>query len=303
MDFVKTYCAICQTQGNCETIYDANVSDSALSPIVFSARRLPDRLHYKWVRCKTCKLYRSDPVLKTDLSTLYKESTFDYSSEVPGIARTYIRITISALKPNFPQGSILEVGGGNGFYLESALECGFSNAIAVEPSIDAVNKSRPDIRKNTIISVMKSGLVESESQDLVAMFHVMDHLSEPLETLRSCVETLKPGGTLVVAVHNVNSWSARLFRSKSPIIDIEHTYLYSRSTGEHLFTMAGLIDIKSHSYRNHYSVAYLLHLLPFPRKLKEWMLGSLLGRICQRLQISVPLGNMWISGKKPISRS
>ena len=300
MDFIETYCAICQTQGNCETIYDANIGDSALSPIMFSARRLPDRLYYRWVRCKTCRLYRSDPVLKTDLSGLYKESTFDYSSEVPGIARTYIQITVDALKPNIPQGSVLEVGGGNGFYLESALECGFSNAIAVEPSIDAVNKSRPDIRKNTVISVMESGLVESNSQDLVAMFHVMDHLPEPLETLRSCVETLKPGGTLVVAVHNINSWSARLLRSKSPIIDIEHTYLYSRSTGEHLFTLAGLTDIKSHSYRNHYSVAYLLHLTPFPKKPKEWLLNSFLGRICRKLQVSVPLGNIWISGKKPI---
>jgi SAM-dependent methyltransferase len=298
LESVETHCVICKTQGNSETIYDANIDSFALSAKVFSARRLPDRIHYRWVRCKTCRLYRSDPILKTDLSVLYKESTFDYSSEVSGIARTYIQITMSALKPNIPQGSVLEVGGGNGFYLEAALESGFSETIAVEPSIQAVNKSRPDIRNKTIVGVMESGLVESDSQDLVAMFHVMDHLPEPLETLRSCVEALKPGGTLVVAVHNINSWSARLLRSKSPIIDIEHTYLYSRSTGEHLFTMAGLTDIKSHSYRNHHSVAYLLHLTPFPKKPKEWILNSFLGRICQKLQVSVPLGNIWISGKK-----
>lgn len=299
LEYVATRCAICKTLGNSETVYDANIDDSALSPKVFSARRLPDRIHYQWVRCKTCKLYRSDPILKSNLSALYQKSTFDYSAELSGIKKTYVQITMRSLAPNRPQGSVLEVGGGNGFYLEAALDCGFSEGIAVEPSIQAVNKSRPDIRKNTIVGVMEPGLVENESQDFVAMFHVMDHLSEPLETVKACMLALKPGGTLVVAVHNINSWSARLLRSRSPIIDVEHTYLYSRSTAKHIFKTAGLVNIKSHSYSNHYSLAYLLHLTPFPQKPKAWILNSAIGRIFQKVQVSLQLGNMWISGKKP----
>ncbi len=299
MEYIATRCAICKTLENSTVVYSANITSSTLSPEVFSARRIPDRIHYQWVQCKTCHLFRSDPILKTNLSKLYQESTFDYLTEISGLKKAYVHITRRALAPNKPRGSVLEVGGGNGFYLEAALEIGFLKATAVEPSIQAVNKSRPDIRKNTIVGIMREGLVKKDSQDFIAMFHVMDHLPDPLETLRACVLALKPGGTLVVAVHDVNSWSARLLRSRSPIIDVEHTYLFSKSTAQRIFKISGLVNVKSHSYSNNYSLAYLLHLIPFPKKSKAWILHSAFGRTLQKVRVSLKLGNIWIAGSKP----
>ena len=53
------------------------------------------------------------------------------------------------------------------------------------------------------------------------------------------------------------------------------------------------------SYRNLYSLSYLVHLIPLPNRVKLGILNSGLGRILQRVKISVPLGNMWASGEKP----
>lgn len=299
MEFVATQCAICRTEGNSDVVYEANLDEAAFSVEVFSARRLPDRRYYRWVKCKKCSLLRSDPVQTVDLSELYQKSTFDYSSEIAGLKKAYVEITKKALSPKTPHGSVLEVGGGNGFYLEAALESGFTSAHAVEPSIEAVAASRPDIRQNTIVDMMKPGLVPDNSHDAVGMFHVMDHLPDPLETVKLCVSALKPGGTFVVAVHNFNSWSSRLLRAKSPIVDVEHTFLYTKSTAKKLFEAAGLVNIKTGSYRNLYSLAYLVHLIPIPSRLKLAILNSGLGRLLQKVKVSVPLGNMWASGQKP----
>lgn len=299
MELISTKCAICGTVGNADVVYKASLDEKTFSVEVFSARRLPDRRHYQWVKCRTCDLLRSDPILNVDLADLYEKSTFDYSSEVNGLKRAYVYITKKSLAPKKLSGSVLEVGGGNGFYLEAALDAGFSSAHAVEPSIEAVDASRPDIKQNTIIDMMRPGLVPDNSHDVVAMFHVMDHLPDPLGTVRDCASALKSGGTFVVAVHNFNAWSSRLLRRNSPIVDVEHTYLYTKKTVAELFKAAGLVNIRTGSYRNIYSLSYLVHLIPLPNRVKLGILNSWLGGILQRVKFSAPLGNMWASGEKP----
>ena len=57
-----TSCPICGTAGNAAELYPANFAPRDLNPAIFSARRLPDRLRYRLVRCNDCRLVRSDPV-------------------------------------------------------------------------------------------------------------------------------------------------------------------------------------------------------------------------------------------------
>ena len=49
-----------------EELYPAQLDPAAFTASVFSARRLPDRTHYRMVRCRRCGLVRSDPVLDAE---------------------------------------------------------------------------------------------------------------------------------------------------------------------------------------------------------------------------------------------
>src|SRR5260370_21529620 len=90
VDLHATCCAICQTENNATELYRANFDLEAFSPTVFSARRTPDRIHYRMVRCNTCQLVRSTPVADPDtVANLYHESSFDYSQEVDNLTRLY----------------------------------------------------------------------------------------------------------------------------------------------------------------------------------------------------------------------
>jgi SAM-dependent methyltransferase len=286
---LKTICPVCETLGNSRPVYSSNVNIETFNAQVFSARRLPDRQHYQWVRCVSCGLLRSDPVLEVNLTQLYEESTFDYSTEVNGLKKTYLGLVRKALGNNFPTRSIFEVGGGNGFFLEAAKDFGFEKIAGVEPSYAAINAAREDVKPHLVASMMSSSVLPKNSFQVGAMF----------QTLQDCLEALESGGTLVVAVHNERSWSARLLGERSPIIDVEHTYLYSLKTGIQIFQKAGFINVRSGSYNNHYSLAYILHLLPVSRKFRKLVLGSWVGKLLSKIKLFVPLGNMWISGTKP----
>ena len=294
---ISTSCPICQCKGNSIEVFPATIDPQSFTPEVFSARRLPDRRHYRWVKCKECSLYRSDPISDIDLSELYKISTFDYSTELHGLRNSYRKIVLKTC-PNPKGKSIVEIGGGNGFFLEEAQEMGFTELIEIEPSLSAYESAHETLKPYFIVDMLRDGLVPNNSVDIVVIFHVLDHLPDPLFVLNLIYKMLKPDGSICIAVHNVNSVSAKILRNKSPIFDVEHTYLYSKKTIKKLLNKSEFKNVKVYHYKNSYSLAYLLHLIPINRNMKIKILNSKFGKKLQSLRITVPLGNMWAAGYK-----
>jgi len=294
---IKTKCAVCKTYGNSKIKYKSTVDSKSFTPEVFSARRIPDKKHYQWVSCIECGLYRSDPISDIDLGELYKVSTFDYSTELHGLRNSYRKIVLKTCPS--PKGkSIVEIGGGNGFFLQEAHEMGFTELIEIEPSLSAYESADKTLKPYFIIDMLRDGLVLDDSVDIVVIFHVLDHLPDPLLVLNLIYKMLKPGGSICIAVHNVNSISAKVLKNKSPIFDVEHTYLYSKKTIKKLLSQSGFKNIKVHHYKNSYSLAYLLHLIPINRNIKIKILTSKFGEWLTSVRITVPLGNMWAAGYK-----
>jgi SAM-dependent methyltransferase len=217
-------------------VYKANFDFEAFNPAVFSARRIPDMIHYQIVRCKTCGLVRSDPVVDARaLESLYQQSSFTYSQDTPNLARTYGRYLRKTEKYVVSKQHLLEIGCGNGFFLEEALSQGFREVTGVEPGRDTVEQASPEVRSKIVCDILRPGLFPPETFNVICMFQTFDHISEPNIFLEECVRLLRPGGVMLCLNHNVEALSARMLKEKSPIIDIEHTYLYSPRTIKRLF--------------------------------------------------------------------
>jgi SAM-dependent methyltransferase len=301
VDLHPTSCAICTTEGSPEELYPANLDPGSFSPKVFSARRLPDRIHYRMVRCRTCGLVRSDPVANAAVvADLYRESTFDYGRELRNIARTYGVYLQRSERFGAIKGSILEIGCGNGFFLEQARAQGYRDPRGVEPSQAAIDLSREDVRGGIVCAMMGPGLFPEASFDVVCLFQVLDHVFDPAGTLKACLQILKPGGLILCLNHNVEALSARLMRDRSPIVDIEHTYLYSPETIRRLLEKTGFVALETGTVWNTYSLGYLVRLVPVPVIWKRLSLAILRGTLLERLPLRVPLGNLYIIARKPV---
>jgi SAM-dependent methyltransferase len=295
-----TRCAICDREDDAAERWPATLDPEAFTARVFSARRLPDRVHYRMVTCNTCGLVRSDPVASEELlATLYASSSFDYGQEVESIQATYGR-ALGWLEARSPRRQpLLEIGCGNGFFLQQARRQGWEEVRGVEPSADAVAKAPPELDGAIVQDVMRSGVFSRESFDAVCLFQVLDHISNPVELLEECLAVLRPGGHILALNHNVSAWSARLLGERSPIVDIEHTYLYSPATMRALFAKAGFADLRVRSVRNTYSLAYLTQLIPLPTAVKSRLLPGLRAGPAARIRVTVPLGNLCLIARKP----
>lgn len=294
-DLEATRCAICNTLGGATELHPQNFVPADVVSATFSARRLPDRVHYRMVRCHRCGLVRSDPVLAHGvIAGLYESSTFDYESEVPNLQRTYGRY-LRRLDPWISgKSALLEVGCGNGFALEEALRQGYAVVRGVEPSREAVARAHADIRPNIICDVMRPGLFQPEQFDAVCMFQVFDHVADPGALLDECRRVLKPGGCLLFLNHDITALSARLLGRRSPIIDIEHTFLYSQRTLAGLCTARGFVVRESGRTRNRCSLRHVAHLSPLPPLLKRFTLAMLRTTRLEGLSIDLALGNLYL---------
>lgn len=301
-DLTPTSCPICGPGVAAAEVHRANFTLADLSPEVFSARRLPDRIHYRMVRCSSCGLLRSDPVLPAArLSSLYAESTFDYGREVDNLRRTYGRY-LDRAQPAGGRGALLEVGCGNGFFLATARELGYREVRGIEPSRAAAEQAPPGLRALITVDVMREGIFAKESFDTVCLFQVFDHLPDPRAVLRAIRRTLRPGGVVLCLNHNLDSISGRLLGERSPIIDIEHTHLYSPGTLARIFATEGFQVIEAGPVANTYSLRYLARLLPLPDALKRATLRSL-ENPAGDLRLRVPLGNLYLLARAETATS
>jgi SAM-dependent methyltransferase len=294
-----TSCAICKIENDADELFSASLQPEALTPATFSARRLPDRTHHRLVRCRRCGLVRSDPIVDQEtMVALYRASTFAYARELDGLKMTYGRALqrISDLVPS--RDGLLDIGCGNGFVLELALELGWKGARGVEPSEDAIAHASASVAPLIERGLLERGMFAPASFDAVTLFQVLDHLRDPVAVLSEIRRLLRPGGVVLALNHNVEAFSARVLRERSPIIDVEHTYLYSPETMRRLFSQVGFEVMSVEPIRNTYSLSYLVHLTPFPHRLKESFLPRLKRSRLGRVMLTVPLGNLCLLGRR-----
>jgi len=296
----STGCAICGTPGNATEIYPANFDLEHLNPRIFSARRLPDRIHYRMVKCNNCGLVRSDPAADSGtLAELYRQSRFDYGAEVASLRRTYGHYLSRLDAFGARKGSLLEIGCGNGFFLEEAQAHGYADVRGVEPGSRIVAMAAPSIRDHIVCDIMRPGLFVPGTFDVACLFQVFDHISDPVALLRECANILKNRGLILILNHNIESVSARLLGERSPIIDIEHTYLYSVNTLSAIVRKAGLKVHRAGTVLNSYPLEYLMRLMPFPIPLKHPLLRILKASKLGHIPLSAPIGNLFLVAEKP----
>ncbi len=294
-----TTCPVCGTAGNAAELYPANFAPQDFNPAVFSARRLPDRLRYRLVRCNDCRLVRADPVAAEPLlAQLYGDSDFTYGDEVDGLVRTYGRYLDRLVKWNGGKDALLEIGCGNGFFLQTAQTRGYQQVRGVEPSVAALERAAAAVRPHIVRDVMRDGLFAADTFDVICLFQVFDHVADPIALLVECRRVLKPNGLLLFINHNVEALSARLLKELSPIVDIEHAFLYSPSTQSRLLEKCGFAVEEAGTVYNTYSLFYLLRLSPLPRHLKSLLLRLLQVSRLGRLQSRVPLGNLYLVARQ-----
>lgn len=139
-------------------------------------------------------------------------------------------------------GELLDIGCGNGHFLSTAKSCGW-RVCGLDPDAKAVANAR-----HKGLHVLQGGLEQFNGQenvfDIITLHHVIEHVHDPVTTLKNCYRLLKPGGCLWLETPNIDSLGhkhyARDWRGLEPP---RHLVLFNQAALSLLVKKAGFDNL------------------------------------------------------------
>ncbi|MBI2617088.1 class I SAM-dependent methyltransferase [Candidatus Gottesmanbacteria bacterium] len=295
----KMRCALCGRDEKPQLLYPESINFERISKETFSARRIPEKVHYRLMRCQRCTLIYSSPILTEDkIKLLYKQSKLTYAEEIPSLKKTYGDYLSKTLPFVNKNPHLLEIGGGNGFFLEKALELGVTKVNGIEPSRSAINAARSDIKKKLIADFFPSEKIKPSSYDIICIFQTLDHVTDPNRFLRACHTALRKNGVVLCILHDTEGLSVKILGEHSPIFDIEHIYLFNKKTLQLIFEKNNFTPLVTFSVVNTFPLRYWIRMFPFPSIIKPLFLSLLQNIHLDNLPLSMRAGNIGIIARK-----
>jgi SAM-dependent methyltransferase len=121
-------------------------------------------------------------------------------------------------------GSILDIGAGTGEFLE-AFNFKDWNKSAIEPS----KKLHSNLEQKDIQLYSELHQIKESSQDVITLWHSLEHIPNLEESLEELKRILKPDGVLFIAVPNHKSYDAVFYKSYWAAWDVpRHLWHFSR---------------------------------------------------------------------------
>jgi len=162
------------------------------------------------VQCRQCNLIYRNPRFREDVNREFYRT--DYYNGYRGIeerifnARVPLfRKVLLQLEKRITSASrrILDIGCGQGHFLKMAADSGWQ-VEGVELAKSACEYAQERLGLELINRTVFEANFEKNHFDAVTLWNVLDHLLNPLDTLKEIVRILKPQGILVIRVVNVD---------------------------------------------------------------------------------------------------
>lgn len=196
---------------------------------------------FAYVRCPSCGLI-SLAAVPADLGKYYAEAYYQIPSmdKLRKIAAAE-HFKIDMVRAFKTSGALLEIGPAFGVFAYQAKQAGFEvdviemdknccDFLTREVGVHAVNSDDP-----------ACAAAAMKKHDVIALWHVFEHLVSPRECLDALVDNLAPGGILLIAVPNPEAWQFKLMGALWPHVDApRHVHLVPKSVLESYLNERGL---------------------------------------------------------------
>ena len=153
-------------------------------------------------------------VVPVDLGRYYPADYYPLPSSADDLARVAQReqYKIDMVTRYVARGRLLEIGPGAGGFAYLARRAGFDvETMEMDERTCVFMRDVVGVR-STQTSEPQIALGTAGLFDVIALWHVLEHLPDPRDLLQAAAGALKPGGVLVIAVPNPRSLQFAVFR-------------------------------------------------------------------------------------------
>jgi 2-polyprenyl-3-methyl-5-hydroxy-6-metoxy-1,4-benzoquinol methylase len=218
-------------------------------------RNSKEKSVFNLVECKTCGLVYLNPrPTKEEINEYYPPWYHSRAEkEIVDIEKTMIwgipwrEAMQKKAKPilrHKKEGRILDIGCGDGSLLKFMKELGWETH-GIDFNEGSANYAREVLGLDVFAGRLEEVSCPEDFFDIIILFHVLEHLPDPLKTLERVRPLLKEDGVLLIEVPNFASFEARVFRSRwigiaAPV----HLHQFAPHTLEAMLKSAGFNTIE-----------------------------------------------------------
>ena len=162
--------------------------------------------------CKVCSMVSQNPIpteqeVEQYYATEYRQ---DYKQIFePKLKHVYRAGNLALNRLGFltkngvTSGKLLDVGAGGGEFTYVSSQLGFDST-GIEPNIGYSNYAKDQYQAN-----VKTGQLADidDNFDVITMFHVMEHIPDPVKTFKKLYNLLNENGVLFIEVPNIETYS------------------------------------------------------------------------------------------------
>jgi len=276
----------------------------ACAGLDFAMRVRKGGIEYR--RCRSCGLERRHPLPTLEQLSTYYESAYATGLyvefvEAEKMKRATARWRLRAMARAVRLGKLLDVGCADGVFVQEASRAGYL-AQGIDLSTAAVRQAE----QRGIAA--KVGTVESIAEgnqfDVITMFDVLEHTLAPRETLIQVARLLKVGGSVVLSVPNLRSFSRLVMGHRWYFyITDEHMHLFTSLSLSRILNSVGLEPVVVTSARKPMTFAYSLTQFEEYNPLLYRFLSPV-SRVLPGIRdliIPLPIGELLVVARKRVS--
>lgn len=219
-----------------ETLREADLCPACGSANLRTLFHGTDRLfattdkYFEVVECTDCRLMRLFPQPSAaELGQYYPPNYWfapgaDTASKLEDFYRRlvlgdHVRFVEKAVDATSAAGPLLDVGCGGGLFLRLLRERG-RKVMGLDFSLDAARTAWTVNRVPAMCGTLSRAPLRPESFSVITMFHVLEHLYDPVSYVEEAYKLLAPDGRLIIQVPNAASWQFLLFGQNWNGIDV-----------------------------------------------------------------------------------
>lgn len=244
-------CRLCQ-YAHCVLLYPARQTKHQTKKVGSFACTSYDHGHYPDIfYCPRCKNGFLANISKADGEEMYKAVVdTEYLENLPARHLTY-RHFLKRYLEEFKNKDVLEIGHYYGAFCDMAQGV-VKSYTGIEPSKHASNYLQAKyphlpLINGTLEEVLESQRLKKEQFDLIVLFDVIEHLPDPLQTLRQLHTLLRPNGKILYSTINIEASFSLLLGPLWPWFMDMHYYYFSDRGYVDLFERSGHV-LKRHAH-------------------------------------------------------
>ena len=184
---------------------------------------------FNLIECPKCDvIYVKEILTPSELASYYNQSPdVVYEDDNVEFIKYYYRKLKNIIEKEYSQkGKILDIGSSGGWFLDE-MEGWDRHGIEIAEK-DAL-KSQQRYGNQIFIGSLEDYPIKKDYFDVIALQDVFDHLPMPKDALKKCWEMLKPGGMIIIKVHDMDCLYAKITgRNFYALIPPYHLFYYNR---------------------------------------------------------------------------